>query len=282
MTGFINVNKQAGDSSAKEVAKIKRLSGVSCGHMGTLDPMASGVLPVALGNAARLFDYFLTKQKTYVATFRFGEDYDTLDTTGTLITSGERVPDRNEIEKVIPNLVGEVLQAPPKYSAKNVNGKRGYQLARAGVEFELPPKKVTINCIKLLNQTDENSFSFEIECGGGTYIRSIARDMAEMLGTCAAMSALIRTKSGPFTIENSVQTEVLNGDNFNEFIIPCDSLLPFDSIRAQGLTAKKIFNGLSAPCDYPDGTYKLYNQDGNFYGLAAVNGGVLKVRTKLC
>ena len=177
MTGFIIVNKAEGRSSAREVAVIKRLTHTPCGHMGTLDPMASGVLPVAVGNAARLFDYFLKKEKTYVATFRFGTHYDTLDTTGAVLNDGGRIPSKNEIIEAIPSLVGEVWQVPPKYSAKNVNGQRGYQLARGGVEFELPPKKVTVKSIKLLNGLGNEEFSFEIECGGGTYIRSIARDM---------------------------------------------------------------------------------------------------------
>ena len=176
MTGFITVDKAAGVSSACEVNLIKRLSGTPCGHMGTLDPMASGVLPVAIGNAARLFDYFLEKKKTYVANFEFGTDSDTLDTTGNIISANGVVPSADEIMRALPSLCGEVLQIPPKFSAKNINGKRGYQLARAGVEFSLPPKKVNIYSIKLLKQISKNTFSFEIECGGGTYIRSIARD----------------------------------------------------------------------------------------------------------
>ena len=281
MTGFINVNKAAGASSAREVAIIKRLTHTPCGHMGTLDPMACGVLPVAVGNAARLFDYFLKKEKTYVATFRFGEDFDTLDTTGTVVKSGGRVPSAEEVVSVIPSLVGEVMQIPPKYSAKNVNGKRGYQLAREGVDFELPPKKVTINSIKFLGN-EADCFKFEIECGGGTYIRSIARDMAEKLDTYAAMSALVRTKSGIFEIEKSVKTDILTEDNIADFIIPCDSVLPYESIYAEGETAKKIFNGVSVKCEYKDGTYKLYKGRNDFYGLAVVEDGVLKVSTKLC
>lgn len=281
MTGFININKAAGASSAREVAIIKRLTGMPCGHMGTLDPMADGVLPVAIGNAARLFDYFLQKKKTYVATFRFGDDYDTLDTTGEVIKSGGRVPEEDEILNVIPSLVGEVMQVPPKFSAKNVNGKRGYQLARSGVEFDLPPKKVCIDAIKLIKKNG-NEFVFEIDCGGGTYIRSIARDMAESLGTYAAMSALTRTKSGDFSIEDSVTSAELTKDNIGGHIIPCDSLLPYESIYATGQTAKKVFNGVAAPCGYADGTYKLYNEERNFYGIAVVSGGLLKARTKLC
>lgn len=282
MTGFVNVNKPCGGGSTREVAIIKRLTHLPCGHMGTLDPIADGVLPIAIGNAARLFDYFLTKEKTYVATFVFGSDYDTLDTTGALTASGGRIPDREEIESVLPKLVGEVMQIPPRYSAKNVNGKRGYELARKGIEFELPPKKVLIKSVKLIDCLKGGAFRFEIVCGGGTYIRSIARDMAQLIGTYAAMSALTRTKSGPFLIENSVRTCILDEGNINDYIIPCDSVLPFESIYADKAMAKKIFNGLSCPCDYIDGTYKLYNERNEFYGLAAVNGGQLKVRTKLC
>ena len=282
MTGFINVNKAAGASSAKEVAVIKKLTHTPCGHMGTLDPMADGVLPVAVGNAARLFDYFLKKKKTYVATFRFGEDYDTLDTTGSVINGGGRVPTEDEIFKVIPSLVGEVMQVPPKYSAKNVNGKRGYELARSGVEFELPPKKVLIEDIRLLRAQNGNEFVFEIECGGGTYIRSLARDMAKSLKTFAAMSALTRTKSGIFTIEDSVSTSELTADNVQNYLIPCDSVLPYESIYLHGRDAKKVFNGVPLPCNLGDGDYKIYNEEHSFYGIAVVSGGILKVRTKLC
>ena len=281
MNGFVNLNKAAGASSAKEVSIIKRLSHTPCGHMGTLDPLASGVLPIAIGNACRLFDYFLSKKKTYVATFKFGVDYDTLDITGELIKSGEKVPSADEIKGVIPKLVGNIMQIPPNYSAKSIGGKRGYELARKGVEFTLPPKEVSIYSIELSNQCDDDSFSFEIECGGGTYIRSIARDMARLLGTYAAMSALVRTKSGPFEIENSVQSDYLTQENLSEHVIATESILPFESFRADGLTAKRLFNGLSVKCDLADGIYKIFNYD-DFYGIAVVEGGNIKVRTKLC
>lgn len=282
MTGFIIVDKSAGTSSAHEVNIIKRLANTPCGHMGTLDPMASGVLPVAIGNAARLFDYFLDKRKTYIAEFKFGVDSDTLDTTGTVTKSNGRVPTVGEIENILPSLCGEVMQIPPNYSAKNVGGKRGYQLARAGVQFELPPKKVNIYSIKLLQQTLPDSFSFEIECGGGTYIRSIARDMGKSLNTCAVMSGLVRTKSGCFDIKDAVKTDGLTPTNFENFIIATDSVLPFDSVYPTEYEAKRLFNGLTVPCKYSDGIYKIYFTDGSFYGLAEAKANNLKVRTKLC
>lgn len=282
MTGFIIINKSEGVSSAREVNIIKKLTDTSCGHMGTLDPMASGVLPVAIGNATRLFDYFLTKKKTYVATFTFGYDSDTLDTTGTVTKKDVKIPTEEEIKTVIPNFVGEVLQVPPNYSAKNIGGKRGYQLARAGVEFELPPKKVVIYSIRLLKKVDVNSFSFEIECGGGTYIRSIARDLGEKLGTKAIMSSLIRTKSGIFELSAAVKTENLTKDNIAKYIIKTDDVLPFESFYPTAVEAKKLFNGLTVKCGLSDGTYKIYCADGSFYGLAEAKDNILKVRTKLC
>lgn len=280
MTGFVNVNKASGVSSAREVAIIKKLFGAHCGHMGTLDPMASGVLPIAVGNAARLFDYFLDKRKKYTATFRFGLDSDTLDITGNVEYGVGRVPSAREIEEVLGDFTGEILQVPPKYSAKNVAGRRGYELARAGIEFELQPKKITVYDIKLTGGNGDE-FSFDIECGGGTYIRSLARDIAVKLGTRAVMSALVRTQSGVFTIENSVATDKLNAENAAEYLVPTESVLPFESINPQGKEAFKLFNGLSVACYKPDGIYKIY-RDGEFYGLAEVKHSLLKVRTKLC
>ncbi|MDE5667376.1 MAG: tRNA pseudouridine(55) synthase TruB, partial [Clostridia bacterium] len=237
--------------------------------------------PVAIGNAARLFDYFLDKRKKYVATFLFGADSDTLDTTGCVVNNVGRVPALEEIEKVIPEFIGEVAQIPPRYSAKNVAGKRGYELARAGVDFELPPKTVKIYGITVKKSLQENSFDFEIECGGGTYIRSIARDIAEKLATCAIMSSLVRTQSGAFTIENSVKSEELSQENIDKYIIPTEKLLPFDSIYPDQKQGFRLFNGIAVSCEKPDGVYKIY-KDGLFYGLAEVKQSILRVRTKLC
>lgn len=281
MTGFINVDKAADVSSAAEVAKIKRLTKTPCGHMGTLDPMATGVLPVAIGNAARLFDYLLDKRKTYVATFRFGVESDTLDSTGQVRENAGLVPQYDEVLRVLPEFIGEISQVPPKYSAKNVGGRRGYELARKGVEFSLPPKKVKIYSLKLLDMPCADSFRIEIECGGGTYVRSLARDIAGRLNTCAVMSALTRTKSGIFEIETAVRTENLNADDIEKYIIPTENVLPYESIMPEGVDAKRLFNGLSVKCNFADGIYKIY-KDGLFYGLAQTSQSVLKVIKKLC
>jgi len=276
LTGFINIDKPSGVSSAAAVNKVKKLVGAPCGHMGTLDPLASGVLPVGIGNASRLFEYFLSKRKTYVAQFTFGADSDTLDIEGNIEYKG-RIPSLAEVEAVIPKLVGEVEQIPPKYSAKSVNGKRGYALARAGVDFTLEPKRVNIYSIEPL-LCDKKIFSFKIECGGGTYIRSIARDMASLLNTFAVMSALRREKSGIFTLDNSVPLELLTEENAAKYIIKTEDVLPYPEIKCENF---HIFHGLPVKTDYPDGLYKIFDENG-FYGVAEASGGFAKIKTKLC
>lgn len=288
--GFINVDKPSGIVSSAVVNKIKWLTGYPCGHMGTLDPLASGVLPVGVGNATRLFDYFLAKRKKYIAEFTFGVSSDTLDSTGELTFGGD-VPTESEIEKVLPSLTGEVWQVPPKYSAKNVNGRRGYDLARAGIDFELPPKKIVIHDIKLLGRSEENenTFRVEIACGGGTYIRSIGRDLAAALGTNAVMSSLRRTQSGVFTLENAVPfdrllDDTLTVEELEGLVIPTETVLPFERLFLSAKGWERIFNGVSVRVENgeEDGEYTFYNVEGSFYGIAEVRGGKAKLKTKLC
>ena len=284
--GFFNVDKPSGIVSSTVVNKIKWLSGVPCGHMGTLDPLASGVLPVGVGNAARLFDYFLEKEKEYVAEFTFGVDSDTLDSTGNLIQGGH-VPDETEIAGVLPTFFGDIMQVPPKYSAKNVNGRRGYDLARAGIDFELAPKKVHIYGIELLGRKADSADTFlvKIRCGGGTYIRSLGRDIAAALGTKAVMSALRRTQSGTFTLQNAVPFDFFAQDppiaEMEKYLIPTDSVLPFERLNLTEKGTVRILQGNFVSVDVADGLYKIYEEN-RFYGLAEVVDGKAKAKTKLC
>ena len=284
--GFFNIDKPSGIVSSAVVNKLKWLSGVPCGHMGTLDPLASGVLPVGVGNATRLFDYFLEKEKVYIAEFTFGVDSDTLDSTGALVYGGG-IPKAEEIERVLPSFFGDIMQVPPKYSAKNINGKRGYDLARAGVEFELAPKKVHIYDMRLLGQSEQtpNAYRIQIRCGGGTYIRSLARDIAIALGTKAVMSALRRTQSGVFTVENALPFSLLEQDlpvaELEKYLIPTESVLPFERLEIAESNAEKLFHGLRVTATQADGLYKLY-QNGEFYGIAEIQNGMAKAKTKLC
>ena len=284
--GFFNVDKPSGIVSSAVVNKIKWLSGVPCGHMGTLDPLASGVLPVGVGNATRLFDYFLEKEKVYVAEFTFGVDSDTFDSTGNLVYGGH-VPDEKEIEAVLPTFFGDIMQVPPKYSAKNVNGKRGYDLARAGIDFELAPKKVHIYGMELLGRKEESedTYLIKIRCGGGTYIRSLARDIAAALDTKAVMSALRRTQSGIFTLQNALPFDFFTQDpsleELEKYLIPTETVLPFEDLILTERESEKLFNGQRVKTDALDGLYKIY-KDGGFYGIAEVVNGLAKAKTKLC
>ncbi|MBQ8323432.1 MAG: tRNA pseudouridine(55) synthase TruB [Clostridia bacterium] len=283
--GFFNVDKPSGLTSGTIVNKCKWLTATPCGHMGTLDPLASGVLPVGVGNAARLFDHFLEKEKEYIAEFTFGVTSDTLDSTGELVFGGH-VPSGREIAEVLPEFLGEIDQVPPKYSAKNVNGKRGYDLARAGVEFELPPKRVRIFGVELLGEAEkENTFRVKIACGGGTYIRSLARDIAERLGTKAVMSALRRTKSGFFTLENAIPFSVLEQDlpveELEKYLIPTEKTLPLERLELTAKNAERAFHGMTVDAAQADGLYKIYQGD-LFYGIAEIKNGKAKIKTKLC
>ena len=284
--GFFNVNKPSGITSSTVVNKLKWLTGVPCGHMGTLDPLASGVLPVGVGNATRLFDYFLEKEKEYVAEFTFGVDSDTLDSTGTLVCGGH-VPNEKDIEAVLPQFFGDIMQVPPKYSAKNVNGQRGYDLARAGIAFELAPKQVRIYGMELLERLADkpDTFRIKIRCGGGTYIRSLARDIAAALGTKAVMSALCRTQSGLFTLPKAIDFADLEKDPdlswLEAHIIPTQDVLPFADLRLPEKEMDRIFHGMTVFVSAQDGTYKIY-QGERFYGLAEVKNGKAKAKTKLC
>lgn len=284
--GFFNIDKPSGLVSSTVVNKLKWLTGTPCGHMGTLDPLASGVLPVGCGNATRLFDYFLEKEKEYIAEFTFGVDSDTLDSTGNLVYGGY-VPNETEIMSVFPTLLGDIMQVPPKYSAKNVNGQRGYDLARAGVEFTLPPKKIHIYSMELLERLVDkpDTFRIKIRCGGGTYIRSIGRDIAAALGTKAVMSGLNRTQSGCFLLENAIPFSVLEQDpsveDLEKMLIPTESVLPFETLVLTDKQSEKLYNGQRIPVDSADGLYKIY-RGGEFYGIGEVANGLAKAKTKLC
>ena len=197
MNGFFNINKPKGMTSSQVVGKVKYLLGkkAKVGHMGTLDPLASGVLPIAVGRATRLFDFLLQKKKTYIATFQFGIHTDTLDSTGTTLDTSNVIPTIDQITSVLPQFLGVNQQIPPAYSAKSINGKRAYDLARQGQEVELKPCTIQIFDIQVQRQLAHDTFQFLITCSAGTYIRSIARDLGTALGTFATMTELNQDNS---------------------------------------------------------------------------------------
>ncbi len=279
MKGFINLIKEKGMSSAYAVTAVKKAFNCPCGHMGTLDPMAEGVLPVGVGQASRLFQYLLDKEKTYVARFIFGFTTDTLDVTGVTTDKMDTKVSICDINNIMGDFVGEIDQIPPKYSAKCIDGKRGYQLARQGVEFELAPKKVTVLSAECLRQVDEQEFEFKFVCKGGTYIRSLARDIAAKLGTLGVMSALDRTTCGIFKKENAITvSELKNSLNPEQFLIAPEDTVSFEKLVLENKDAMKILNGVYEEKGYKDGVYRVYNQK-EFWGIGKAENGVLRINT---
>ncbi len=279
MNGFINLFKPSDMSSAYALNLIKkRFKGQKLGHMGTLDPLASGVLPVAFGKSTRLFDYLLDKVKVYKAVFTFGYETDTLDRGGQIVNQSKNIPSEEEILSKLNSLIGEVMQLPPKYSAKNVAGKRGYELARQGIDFELKPKKVVILNISLTKKLTSESYEFLIECKGGTYIRSICRDLAYSLNTFATMTALERLKSGSFTKENAYSLEdiINNFDEEKMLIMPQDILdLPklYLNLEEEG----HLLNGRKFFISSPNGNFAVYGNSG-FIGIGEVTENKLNLK----
>lgn len=279
MKGFINLLKPEGMSSAYAVGAVKKKFNMPCGHMGTLDPMASGVLPVGIGKASRLFQYLLDKEKTYLAEFTFGYTTDTLDATGKTEAVTSYIPTADEIKAVLKDFIGDIKQIPPKYSAKCVDGKRGYQLARKGVDFVLEARTVTVLNIELLEQTSDDAFAFKIDCKGGTYIRSLARDIAYAVSSLGVMSKLQRTASGVFNLGNGISVEEFKScENPEKYLIPADEVVRYEKLILPNDRAVKILNGVFENYGYADGVYRVYNED-EFWGIGEAKRGVLKIVT---
>ena len=276
MRGILLVNKRQGWTSFDAVNFCKRVFNIrEVGHLGTLDPMATGVLAVTVGSANKLFDMFLNKTKTYVAEFTFGYSTDTLDAEGVLEDKSDIIPTLEQIENVLPDFQGEIEQIPPKYSAKKINGKKAYDLAREGKEFELKPSKVTIHNLKILDYNN-GVLKLEINCGAGTYIRSLGRDIALKLNSLATMTKLTRTKLGTWNIEDCIDIK----DNTNEFIQ--SKLLPIDSVFNNLSTLDdveivgRLLNGQTVIADLTDGDYRLY-KDSEFVAIAIAKDKHIKM-----
>ena len=209
LNGWLIIDKPAGRSSAQIVGRVKRLcGGQKVGHGGTLDPLATGVLPMAIGEATKTVSYVMLGTKAYQFTVKWGEARDTDDSEGKITETSEVRPSRREIEAALAQFVGEISQLPPKYSALKVSGQRAYTLARANKPVTLEPRPVRIDSLTLL-ENDENTASFDVICGKGTYIRALARDLASNLGTFGHVSALRRTAVGPFSEKAAISLEIL-------------------------------------------------------------------------
>ena len=202
--GWIALDKPLGATSTSALAQVRRLfDAAKAGHAGTLDPLATGLLPVALGEATKLCAEVMESGKSYLFTLRWGQERDTDDAEGRVTAASERRPSREEIRSALASFLGEIEQTPPDYSAIKIEGARAYDLAREGRPARLAPRLVRVDRLELLAQADADHAEFELECGRGTYVRSIARDLGRKLGALAYVSALRRTRVGPFCEANA-------------------------------------------------------------------------------
>jgi tRNA pseudouridine55 synthase len=242
--GWVILDKPIGMTSTHAVAVVKRLfSAKRAGHAGTLDPLASGGLPIALGEATKTVPFVMDGRKRYRFTVRWGEERDTDDSEGRPVSSSDARPSAEAIRALLPRFTGVIEQVPPQYSAIKIQGERAYDLAREGETVELKPRPVEIHELILLDQDDTEQSVFEAECGKGTYVRSLARDMGRLLGCFGHVSALRRTACGPFDERDMIPLEELetvchraaSGEgNLADALLPVETAL--DDIPALAVT----------------------------------------------
>lgn len=274
MNGFFNVIKPSGMTASDVVVFVRRvLKEKKVGHLGTLDPLATGVLPVAVGKGTKLFNLLLNKRKTYLAFFTFGTETDTLDSDGQIVRQSETLVSAEQIKEACKLFLGKQIQIPPQYSAKKVNGLKAYDLARKGETVELKGREIEIFKFDFLRQKDEKTFVFEIECSSGTYIRSIVRDLAEKLNTVGYMSALIRTQSGPFSVVDGFTLDEIEKEKEN-LLVPIEfALNDLSDFIVDEKLYKKLCNGVKIQCEF-DGYRKIFC-DGEFFGVGKSEKGFL-------
>lgn len=248
ISGWINLNKPEGLTSNDALMRVKKaLNFPKIGHAGTLDPLASGILPIALGEATKLVSYMVEDDKVYVYTVTWGEQRSTDDREGAVVATSSVRPTEDQIRAILPKFTGTILQKPPAFSAIKVGGERAYDLARAGETVELEARPVDIYELHLVEITPESA-TFRAICGRGTYVRSLARDMALELGTVGYVSHLVREAVGPFTLQNAISLDFFTDTQHNtpleSAVLPIETVL--DDIPVLAVTdqeAAKLRNG---------------------------------------
>ena len=248
ISGWVNLNKPAGMTSNDALMKLKRALGYpKIGHAGTLDPLASGVLPIALGEATKLVSYMMEDDKVYLFRVTWGEQRTTDDAEGEVMVSSDVRPTEDQIKAILPEFTGTIMQKPPTFSAIKIAGQRAYDLARAGQEFEIDARPIEVYELTL-ESYDSASATFRSVCGKGTYVRSLARDMARKLGTYGYVSLLIREAVGPFSLETAISLDIAaqNDDNsaLESAVLPVETVLddiPVLSVNDQ--EAVRLKNG---------------------------------------
>ena len=281
MNGIIIIDKPQEWTSNDVVSRLRRVFNTRrIGHGGTLDPMATGVLPVFVGRATRGVEFFEHAEKTYETVLRFGITTDTEDTTGKILTEQEVHLTREDVEGVLPNFRGDILQVPPMYSALKVNGQKLYDLARKGREVERQPRPITIHELTLL-AFNGNEAKLRVRCSKGTYIRTLCKDIGEALGCGGCMAELRRVQAGEYTLEGSVPLHDLlkiseAGEDVEHLLRPVDSM--FASTPKLTLNQKQsrlVRNGNSFASDAEPGKYRVYSPEGEFLALCKCEDGVM-------
>ncbi|MDD6678073.1 MAG: tRNA pseudouridine(55) synthase TruB [Firmicutes bacterium] len=277
MNGIVIVDKPAGWTSQDVTARLRRVFGTRrIGHGGTLDPMATGVLPVFVGRATRAVEFFEHAEKTYEAVLRLGITTDTEDITGSVLTQQTVQVTGEALEQALASFRGEILQVPPMYSALKVGGQKLCDLARKGVEVERQPRPVTIFLLHCLSFSGDRAV-LQVRCSKGTYIRTLCKDIGQALGCGGCMESLRRTSAGEYTIDEAVPLQaLLTTDSPESYLRPVDTM--FRSHPAVTLTAKQTLrcrNGNAFSVNLADGSYRAYGPDGEFLALCRAENGSL-------
>lgn len=258
INGWLVLDKPLGLSSAQAVGAVKRLlRPQKIGHGGTLDPLASGILPLALGEATKTFQFAAANEKAYRFTVRWGEERTTDDAEGEVVQASEKRPAPAQIEAALPEFTGEIMQAPPDFSAIKLDGKRAYAKARAGEAVSIPARPVQVHALRLLNCPDAEHAEFEMHCGKGTYVRAIARDLGRKLNCLGYVSALRRTKVGNFAQKDAISLEnlekLVHSAALDELLLPVSSVLDdIPAVELDPTAAHRLQNGnpvLLSPAD---------------------------------
>ena len=277
MNGIVIIDKPQGWTSQDVTARLRRVFNTRrIGHGGTLDPMATGVLPVFVGRATRGVEFFEHAEKIYEATLKLGLTTDTEDVTGQVLEQKEVCISKQEFLDILPKFRGKIQQIPPMYSALKVNGQKLCDLARKGREVERQPREIEIFELECLDFSGDTA-RLRVRCSKGTYIRTLCKDIGAALGCGGCMAALRRVAAGEYTIGEAVPLQtLLESENPEPHLRPVDTM--FRNFPAVTLTAnqeKRCRNGNSFTLNTPDGTYRAYSQNGEFLMLAKVEGGIM-------
>lgn len=286
MDGILIVKKEKGCTSHDVVAKVKRITKTKVGHTGTLDPMATGVLPLLLGDGTKLSKYLIEHDKIYEATIQLGQKTDTQDSEGKIIEEKKvnaNLLNKENIEIVFKNLKGKQIQTPPIYSAIKVKGKKLYEYARNNQAVEIPKREIEIYEMQLIKYNiEEKTITFKVHCSKGTYIRSLCETIAEKLETVGYMKELNRIKVGNFSIEQAVTIEEIeenaNNENFwKKHFITIESFFGNNSkIILKERQLMLFLNGVQLRRREENGIYRIYNEENNFIGTGIINNNLLK------